>query len=32
MILATLERVSGLMNADQVEALPPTDEPRLASI
>lgn len=32
MILATLERVSGLMNADQVEALPPMDEPRLSAI
>jgi DNA-binding MarR family transcriptional regulator len=32
MLLAALERLSGLMNADAVEALPPGDAPRLSVI
>ncbi|MFU8863573.1 MAG: MarR family winged helix-turn-helix transcriptional regulator [Rhodobacterales bacterium] len=32
MLLAGLERVAGLMNADTVEALPPTDEVRPAAM
>jgi DNA-binding MarR family transcriptional regulator len=32
MLLAALARLSGLMNADEVEALPPSDEPRIAAM